>query len=156
MAGSYYLEDLTNTLERAACKYLDDIDKLGGTLAAIDAQYQQQEIQDAAYRWQREVDSGERIIVGVNKFTTETAERPDILRVDPALQVQQRERLQALRGERDNEAVATALERLRNAARTDDNLMAPIIEAVETLCTLGEISDALREVFGTYNEGGRD
>ena len=156
MAGSYYVETLTNTLERDACRYLDEIDKLGGTLAAIDAQYQQNEIQDAAYRWQREVDNVERVIVGVNKFTSKSTERSDLLRVDPALQAQQRERLKSMRAERDNRAVESALERLRNAARTDDNLMPLIIESVESLCTLGEISDALRDVFGTYSKHGGD
>ena len=152
LAGSYYVESLTDTLEREAWRYLDEIDKRGGTLAAIDAQYQQNEIQDASYRWQQEIDNGVRTIVGVNKFRAEAKERPEILRVDPALQAQQTERLQNLRAERDQEGVQACLERLRNAAHAHDNLMPYIIDAVESMCTLGEISDALRDVFGTYNE----
>ncbi|HET9495132.1 MAG TPA: methylmalonyl-CoA mutase family protein [Chloroflexia bacterium] len=154
IAGSYYVESLTTTLEQEANHYLKEIDKLGGTLAAIEMQYQQNEIQDAAYRWQQEVDSGERVIVGVNRFQSKTTGHPDILSVDPGLQLEQRERLHQLRGERDGERVYSSLERLRNVAATESNLMPPIIEAVESLCTLGEISDALRGVFGTYNERG--
>jgi methylmalonyl-CoA mutase N-terminal domain/subunit len=154
IAGSYYVESLTATLEKEAKRYLDEIEKLGGTLAAIDMQYQQGEIQDAAYTWQCEIDSGERVIVGVNKFTSQSNVLPDILRVDPVLQAQQRERLQVLRDERDTPQVRSSLERLRNAASTSANLMPLIIDSVESLCTLGEISDALREVFGVYSERG--
>jgi methylmalonyl-CoA mutase N-terminal domain/subunit len=154
IAGSYYVESLTSSLEQHAQRYLDEIDKLGGTLAAIDMQYQQGEIQDASYEWQCEIDRGERVIVGVNKFTSKSTERPEILRVDPALQAQQRDRLHELKAERDGMQVEVSLERLRNAAATDANLMPLIIESVEGLCTLGEISDALRDVFGTYSERG--
>jgi methylmalonyl-CoA mutase N-terminal domain/subunit len=151
MAGSYYLESLTSEIEHAAQAYIERIDALGGTIKSIQAEYQQGEIQNAAYAWQSQVDSGERVIVGVNRFTVEEETQPEILRVDPALQVGQMERLRTLRDERDGEAVEASLERLTNAAKTDDNLMPPIINCVEQLCTLGEISDAMRKVFGTYD-----
>jgi methylmalonyl-CoA mutase N-terminal domain/subunit len=152
LAGSYYVETLTNQVEEGARKYLKRIDDIGGTLAAIGAGFFQKEMQDAAYKWQREVDEGERVIVGVNRFQVETNQRPEILRVNPALQVEQVARLRELRDSRDAAAAAAALEQLRNAAGTTDNLMPPIIDAVEAYCTLGEISDALRDVFGVYQE----
>ncbi len=152
LAGSYFIEDLTNRIEEGAREYLRKIDAMGGTLAAIEAGYFQQEVQEAAYKWQREVDAGERVIVGVNRFQMEEQERPEILKVDPALQAAQVEKLRELRATRDGEAVASALDRLNNAAATTANLMPLIIEAVEANCTLGEISDALRSVFGTYEE----
>lgn len=152
LAGSYYLESLTDSIEQAASDYLQKIDNMGGTLAAIETEYQQSEIQEAAYKWQLEVDRKERVIVGVNSFQMEEGHQPEIMRVDPTLQAQQVERLRQLRQARDNEAVQTALERLQNAARTDTNLMPLIITCVENLCTLGEISDALRVVFGQYDQ----
>jgi len=152
LAGSYFIEDLTSRIEEGARDYLQRIDGMGGTLAAIEAGYFQQEMQNAAYEWQREVDSGERVIVGVNRFPMKESEHPHILRVDPALQVAQVERLKQFRASRDAETAGAALERLRNAASGSDNLMPAIIQAVEANCTLGEISDALRAVFGTYEE----
>jgi len=152
LAGSYYVEWLTNCIESEANDYLRRIDDMGGTLAAIEAGFQQQEIQDAAYAWQSEIDSGERVIVGVNRFQAEEAAEADILKVNPALEAGQRERLRALHEERDSQEVERSLQQLRGAAETGDNLMPPIISCVEKLCTLGEISDALRDVFGTYDE----
>ncbi len=152
LAGSYYVESLTNQIEAGARDYLRRIDEMGGTLAAIDTGFQQQEIQEASFNWQSDVDSGERLIIGVNSFQNSEAPRTDLLKVNPALQLRQVARLQELRRERDSAQVEIALERLRNAAATDDNLVPPMIEAVEKLATLGEISDALRQVFGTYNE----
>lgn len=152
LAGSYYIEWLTNCIENEANDYLRRIDETGGTLAAIEAGFQQQEIQDAAYAWQSEIDSGERVIVGVNRFQAEEAAEADILKVNPALEAGQRERLRALHEERDSQEVETSLQQLRGAAETRDNLMPPIISCVEKLCTLGEISDALRDVFSTYDE----
>ena len=151
LAGSYYLESLTSEIEQAAQTYIKTIDGIGGTIKAIEAEYQQGEIQNAAYAWQRQVDSGENVIVGVNRFTVEEETKPEILHVDPALQVGQVERLRALRSERDGQAAETALERLAYAAASDVNLMPLIIDCVEQLCTLGEISDAMRKVFGTYD-----
>ncbi len=151
LAGSYYLETLTTSIEQAAENYIERIDALGGTITAIEAGYQQTEIQEAAYTWQRQVDAGERTIVGVNRFTMAEETQLELLRVDPALQPRQIERLRALREERDDEAVRGALVRLTNAAGTDGNVMPLIVDCVEQLCTLGEISDAMRKVFGTYD-----
>ncbi|MEO8284905.1 MAG: methylmalonyl-CoA mutase family protein [Chloroflexota bacterium] len=153
LAGSYFIESLTNKIEAAAEHYLDRIDAMGGTLKAIEAEFQQGEIQEAAYKWQLEIDRGERIIVGVNKFQSTHDQHPDIMRVNPALQAQQVQRLQTLREERDPDAVRAALEQLRNAAQSGTNLLPLIITAAENLCTLGEISDTLRSVFGQYDQG---
>ncbi len=152
LAGSYYVESLTNQIEAGASDYLRRIDEMGGTLAAIDNGFQQHEIEEASFNWQSDVDSGERLIVGVNSFQSNEAPHTDLLKVNPALQLGQVARLRELRHLRDYAQVELALERLRNAATTDDNLMPSIIEAVEKLATLGEISDALRQVFGTYDE----
>lgn len=154
LAGSYYLESLTDRIEEGARRYIAEIDKMGGTLAAIEAGFQQREIEDAAFRWQEEIDSGNRVIVGVNRFEADEPPHEDILRVDPQLRAKQIRRLEELRAERHEEQVRAALERLRNAAETSANLMPPIIDCVEKLCTLGEISDALRVVFGEYDERG--
>jgi methylmalonyl-CoA mutase, N-terminal domain len=150
LAGSYYIESLTDTLETAAEAYIERIDLMGGTIAAIEAEYQQGEIQEAAYRWQKQIDGRERVIIGVNSYQMEEHSHPKILQADPALQAEQIHRLQALRAERDSTAADAALDRLRNAVGTTDNLMPPIVGCVECLCTLGEISDTLRQVFGSY------
>jgi methylmalonyl-CoA mutase, N-terminal domain len=152
LGGSYFIERLTDEVERGAWAYLDEIDKMGGTLAALDAGYQVAEINESAYSWQQEIDEGQRVIVGVNSFTSDEAPDEDILKVDPALQAQQIARLQALRQSRDGEEAAGAIERLRNAAAANDNVMPHILAAAEARCTLGEISDALRSVFGGYEE----
>ncbi len=152
LAGSYYLETLTDQLEKGALDYIERIDKMGGTLSALESGFQQGEIQDAAYRWQQQIDSGERVIVGVNRFEMDETRHDDILHVDPALQEGQRDRLSALRMERDANRATTSLERLRNAASTKDNLVPLIIDCVERECTLGEISATLGQVFGTYHE----
>ncbi|HYP41295.1 MAG TPA: methylmalonyl-CoA mutase family protein, partial [Chloroflexia bacterium] len=152
MAGSYYVEALTNSIEEGARTYLGRIDEMGGTLAAIEGGFQQDEIQEAAYKWQSEVDAGERVIVGVNRYGVEEGPHADILKVDPHLQSRQVEGLRQLRAERDAGQVEGALVRLRNAAEGSDNLMPLIIDSVEKLCTLGEISDTLRSVFGEYHE----
>jgi methylmalonyl-CoA mutase N-terminal domain/subunit len=153
LAGSYYIEWLTDRIETEATQYLRRIDDLGGTLAALDAQFQQGEIQDAAYRWQLEVDRGERVVVGVNRFVAEE-KPPEIMHIDEALRARQVQKLRRLREERDGDAALAALQRLRNAATTQANLMPHIISCVEHLCTLGEISDALRDVFGRYDAHG--
>ncbi len=152
LAGSYFVESLTNRIEEEARAYLERIEAMGGTLAAIEAGFQQQEIQDAAFAWQQDVESGRRVIVGVNRFQMEEHTRPDILRVNPQLQAEQIQRLKRLRESRDGQAAQAALEQLTTAATTDANLMPFIINCVEKLCTLGEISDALRKVFGVYEE----
>lgn len=152
LAGSFYLEALTDQVESAARQYLERIDSMGGTLAAIDVQFQQAEIQEAAYGWQLEIDNGERVVVGVNRFQVRETEHPDIMRVDPSLQAKQIDALRTLRQERNNETVTRELGRLEAAARSDANLMPFIISSVENLCTLGEISDVLRGIFGSYDE----
>jgi len=154
LAGSYYVEWLTNKVEEDARAYLGRIDKLGGTLQAVESGYFQEEIQEAAYKWQADVDSGERVIVGVNRYRVDEPAHTDIMRVDPALQAAQIQRLQLLRQERDSPAVESNLEQLRNAATSDANLMPYIIACVESECTLGEISDTFRSVFGVYQERG--
>jgi methylmalonyl-CoA mutase N-terminal domain/subunit len=151
LAGSYYIEDLTNRIEEEARRYLDRIDGLGGTLSAIEAHYQQDEIQEAAYKWQQEVDSGQRIIVGVNSFQDGTASVPGLMRIDSALQAVQIGKLNSLRSDRAETIVQQDLNRLRAAARSTTNLLPIMIDCVEHFCTLGEISEALRDVFGQYD-----
>ena len=152
LAGSYFVESLTDELEAAAQVYLDEIEAIGGAIAAIDAGYQQRQIQDAAYRVQREIESGDRIVVGVNRFTDDEAVTPPLQRIDPALEREQIARIIGVREERDESAWSAALERLGNAADTDDNLMPPIIDAVKAQATLGEISDRLRVAWGEHHE----
>jgi methylmalonyl-CoA mutase N-terminal domain/subunit len=150
LAGSYFVESLTSELEHEAQRYLDRIDDLGGAVAAIESGYMQREIQEAAVAQQEDVEAGRRVLVGVNRFA-ETTERPrTIFRVNTEVVRSQQERVRAVKLERDNEAVASALARLERAARGDDNLMPAILEAVKTYATLGEVSDAMRRVFGEY------
>jgi methylmalonyl-CoA mutase N-terminal domain/subunit len=152
LAGSYFVESLTDDLEAAANAYLAEIDELGGAIAAIDAGYQQRQIQDAAYRIQREIESEERIVVGVNRFQDDEAVTPPLQRIDPSLESEQVERIRRLRETRDAEAWSAALERLGNVAKGDENVMPAIIEAVKAEATLGEISDCLRAVWGEHRE----
>jgi methylmalonyl-CoA mutase N-terminal domain/subunit len=152
LAGSYYIESLTNEIERRAEAYLEKIDALGGTLKAIEQGYVQQEIQNAAYDFQQSVDRLEQVVVGVNRFQTENEKAVPIQRIDEALERKQVERLQALRAKRDKSAWQAAIRRVEEAARTGTNLMPHIINAVESYCTVGEISDAMRRVFGEYQE----
>ena len=153
LAGSYAIEAMTNEIEERAKEYIDKIDALGGMVKAIESGYVQREINESAYRYQLAVESGERIIVGVNKFQIEEDFPIDnILKVDPEDEERQKARLRKLKEERDNEKVKRALERVRKAAEGDENLMPPIIDAVRVYATVGEISDVLREVFGEYTE----
>ncbi|MGE5589918.1 MAG: methylmalonyl-CoA mutase [Bacillota bacterium] len=150
LAGSYYLENLTDRIEAEALAYIDRIDALGGAAAAIERGFVQREIQEAAYRWQRQVESGERVVVGVNGFTLEEEEQPDLLVLDPAVEARQAARLADLRQRRDGLAVEKALAHLREAAEGSANLLPPILDAVKTYATLGEIAGTLRQVFGEY------
>ncbi len=152
LAGSYLIEHLTGEIERGAREYLQRIDAMGGTLRAIETGYIQREIQAAAYRYQKAVESGEQVIVGVNRFRTNTEKPVPVLRVDPQLESEQVERLRRLRATRDPAAAMAALEVLERAATSSDNLMPLILAAVEAWCTVGEISAALRRVFGEYRE----
>jgi len=151
LGGSYFLEALTNEVERGACDYIEKIDALGGMVAAIERSYPQREIAEAAYRYQLAVDHKEKIIVGVNDFVAE--EKPiDILTIDETVAERQGVRLRKLRAERSREEVQRRLRALRKAAQGSENLMPYIYEAVKAYATLGEICDAMQEVFGTYEE----
>lgn len=150
LAGSYYIESLTNEIERQAQDYLDKIDAMGGTLKALENGFFHQEIEDAAFQWQTEVESGKRVIVGVNKFTVAEEEQVERLELNPKLREEQIRRLADLRARRDQGEVLARLQGLAAAARGRDNLMPHIIGCVESLVTLGEICDTLRQVFGVY------
>jgi methylmalonyl-CoA mutase N-terminal domain/subunit len=153
LGGSYYVEDLTNRLEAEAYDYFDRIEKLGGVISAIKENFFQREIADASFRYQHEVEQKQRIIVGVNRYELEDEPEVEILRIDPALERKQIERVHALRGRRDSIAVEAALVQLKQAAaRNDDNLMPPLVEAAKAYVTLGEMCDALRDVWGTWTE----
>jgi methylmalonyl-CoA mutase N-terminal domain/subunit len=151
-AGSYYMESLTNELEQRAEALLSKVDELGGMVGAIEKGFPQREIQNAAYRYQLDVQKGEQIVVGVNKFTIENEQNPELLRVDEALGAVRRKQIAEVRAGRDNSAVRMNLEALRSAAKGRDNLMPLIVHCVKVHATVGEICDALREVFGEYQE----
>ena len=150
LAGSYYLENLTSRIEAGAEEYIQRIEALGGAVAAVEKGFIQREIQDSAYRYQRAVEEGRRIVVGVNKFQTEDVQPGNLLRVDPSVGERQVQKLKKLRAERDNAAVDKALAALERAARGTDNLLPPIVEAVRCYTTLGEICNVLRGVFGEH------
>jgi len=152
LGGSYAIEALTDRLESEARELLSRVDALGGMVHAIEAGWVQREIQESAYRLQREIEAGERVVVGVNRFRDDDASRIPILRVDPQLESQQVARLQALRARRDAAAVERSLARLRDVATGGGNLVPAIVECVDRSVTLGEISDALRALFGEHRE----
>ena len=153
LGGSYALERLTDELETRAREYIRKIDEMGGMVEAISRGYPQKEIQDAAFAAQREVEEKRQVVVGVNAFTAEEKQSYELLRVDESVERAQVERLKALRAERSNEAVARTLDALRRTAQSPrENLVPGILEAVKTEATLGEISDALRDVFGEHHE----
>jgi methylmalonyl-CoA mutase N-terminal domain/subunit len=150
LAGSYFIEALTDELEKAAQVYIDKIDAMGGAVKAIERDYIQQEIANSAYEYQNEVEAGERVIVGVNKFTENEQPAENVFRVDDAIRLKQIDKLKALKAERNNEAVKNALNQLQDAATGTANLVPYILSAVEIYATLGEIADTLRSVFGEY------
>ena len=152
LGGSFHIEELTNQIEQGAKEYIHRIDAMGGTLNAIENKFIQNEIQNAAYAYQQEIERGQRIVVGVNKFRQDERENVRTFRLDPALERQQVERLQALRASRDNGAVSLALKTLEETARGTGNLMPPILDCCTAYATVGEISDRLRAVFGEYQE----
>jgi methylmalonyl-CoA mutase N-terminal domain/subunit len=152
LAGSYYIESVTNEIEDRANAYLAKIDSLGGTLRAIELGYIQQEIQNAAYDFQQSVDRLEKVVVGMNRFQSEGRSSVPIQRIDEELERRQVERLRAFRFRRDQSAQQAALRQVEDAARSQENLMPRIVAAVEACCTVGEISDAMRRVFGEYQE----
>ncbi|GEP90210.1 methylmalonyl-CoA mutase, N-terminal domain [Chitinophaga terrae (ex Kim and Jung 2007)] len=150
LAGSFYVEALTNEVEAKAWELINKIDVMGGAVSAIEQGFVQDEIARSAYKYQQEIENNEKIIIGVNKFTAADQVTPEVFRIDDSIRVIQAERLKSLRERRNNEAVKASLLRIREAALGTDNLMPPVIEAVENLCTLGEIADVLREIWGEY------
>jgi methylmalonyl-CoA mutase N-terminal domain/subunit len=152
LGGSYFIESLTNDIEKHANAYLTKIDALGGMLKAIERGFVQQEIQNAAYEYQRAVDAGEAVVVGVNRFAQEQDKTVPIQRIDEGLERQQVERVRALRAKRDENCWKQAIAAIEDAARSGDNLMPKILAAVEAYATVGEISDAMRREFGEYRE----
>jgi methylmalonyl-CoA mutase N-terminal domain/subunit len=152
VAGSYVIETLTNRIESESRALLARIDTAGGTLAAIEQGLIQREIQESAYRAQLAIDASESVVVGVNKFTTSEPQPIEVLRIDPDIEPRQVERVRRVRASRDDGAWRAALEAIRVSARGTDNLVPVIIQAVEAHVTVGEISDALRSVFGEHTE----
>jgi methylmalonyl-CoA mutase N-terminal domain/subunit len=153
LAGSYYVEYMTDRIEQEVHEYLAKIDGMGGMVKAIEKGYVQKEIQDAAYRYQREVESGERLVVGVNSYKSEEQKMTGLHKVDPEIRELQTGKLEETKGSRDEAAVGRSLESLRSAAGDEQvNLMPPIIEAVKNYATLGEICGVLREEFGEYRD----
>ena len=152
LGGSYYVEKLTSDMEAGAENYFERIAELGGVIPAIHAGFFQKEIADASYRYQREIESGDRIIVGVNDFVQEEAEQIALLKIDRAVELEQCARVKAFREARDGEVTKAALARLAAAAQTDENLMPHYLDCVKSKATLGEISEALVPIFGRYRE----
>jgi methylmalonyl-CoA mutase N-terminal domain/subunit len=155
LAGSYYVENLTNRIEQEASDYIERIDKLGGAPIAIEKGFIQKEIQESAYRYQRSIEDGQRIVVGVNKYQIKEAPPKGLLTVDPAVGELQTRKLAQLKEARDNSEVAMALEALKVTAQGTDNLMPAILRCVKAYATLGEMSDVLRGVFGEYEQSVR-
>ena len=149
-AGSYFVEALTDQIEAEAYKYIQRIDEMGGSVSAIEAGFMQNEIAKSSYKYQNDIESGDKIIVGVNKFTEKEAPPTDLLRIDDSIRVVQSEKLAKLRAKRNNDKVDAALAAVRDAATTDKNIMPYVIAAVEEYATLGEIADTLRGVYGEY------
>ena len=155
LAGSYCIEALTNKIEEESTKYIEQIDKRGGMIRCIEEGYINREIEDASYRYQREVESKERTIVGVNEFTNVNEEPVEIHKINPEIEAIKRERLKKLRSKRDNDKVKVALIRLEEAARGNENLMPFIVEAVRDYATIGEMSMTLEMVYGRYRGSGK-
>jgi methylmalonyl-CoA mutase N-terminal domain/subunit len=152
LAGSYAIEHLTDEIEENAREYLKKIEAMGGMLRAIETGYVQREIQEAAYRYQKAVETQEQVVVGMNRFQLEDEPPVSVLRIDPAIEQAQVQRIRALRDRRDSKLAMTALDKLEQAATTDENLLPRILECVEAYATIGEISNTLRRVWGEYRE----
>jgi len=150
LAGSYYVEYLTNTIEQKAYEYIDKIEKLGGAAKAIEKGYIQQEIQESAYKYQKDVEAKNRIVVGVNMYQIKEEPPKGLLRVNPEVEKRQISKLSELKSSRDNDKVKQTLEELKHKASTEENLVPYILQCVKAYCTLGEICQVLREVFGEY------
>jgi methylmalonyl-CoA mutase N-terminal domain/subunit len=154
LGGSYYVEYLTDEMEKRALEYIRRIDEMGGIIRAVEEGYPQKEIGESAYRFQREIEQGERLIVGVNAFQSDRAEPVQILKIEERVAEEQIDRLRKVKAERNARAVSSALEKVEAACRGTENLMPPVLEAVKAYATLGEISDVFRKVWGQYREGG--
>ncbi len=154
LAGSYYIEEMTDRLEQKARELMDQVEKEGGVVSCIEKGFIQREIENAAYDYQREIEKGERVIVGVNKFQVQEENKTPYLRIDPAVEDAQIERLRSLKENRDNKKTTDALEKLRKTAEGNENLMPSIIDAVRDYVTIGEICGVLRGVFGEYRYRG--
>ncbi|KFZ39625.1 MULTISPECIES: methylmalonyl-CoA mutase [Thermoactinomyces] len=153
LGGSYYIEALTDQIEKEAWRYIEKIDEMGGAVRAVEEGYMQQEIHRAALAIQREIESGKQVVVGVNRYRLEQETEPQLLRVDPAIAKQQVEQLRELKANRNATEVEEKLKRLKKAAQGTENLMPHILNAVKAYCTIGEICQVLREVFGEYRAG---
>ncbi len=154
LAGSYFIEELTDRIESQAVDLIDKIDRAGGVVAAIEEGFIQRQIENSAYDYQQEIEKGERTVVGVNQFQSDEQVKPPLLRIDPEVEKAQVQSLQALRKKRDNEKVGSALAELADAARSEANLMPVILESVKAYATLGEICQVLRDIFGEYRDRG--
>lgn len=154
LAGSYFVEALTDKMEAQAMEYIEKIDEMGGVLEAIERGYPQGEIANAAYDYQKQVDEGKKTIVGVNKYVSDVETPIEILKIDETVEEEQIKRLKALKESRDNDAVQKALDGLRKAAEGEENMMPHIINVVKVYGTEQEICDVFREVFGTYRDPG--
>src|SRR6187455_3577028 len=152
LGGSWYVEALTDELEARSRDLIERVDDLGGAVAAIEAGWVQEQIEQSAFRWQREVETGDRVIVGVNRFTTDEPEHVELHRLDPEIERAQRERVQALRASRDSAAVEAAVAEVRRMAETDANLLPALREGLAARATIGELCGALRELWGTYDQ----
>ena len=152
LGGSWAVEALTDRMEREARAYIQRIDALGGMVRAIETGYPQREIADAAYAYQQQVDAKEKVVVGVNRYQVPEERPPELLRVSPEVETRQVDRVRRVKRERDAAAARAALRRVRTAAESGENLMPPLIAAVKALCTVGEVSDVYREVFGQYRD----
>jgi methylmalonyl-CoA mutase N-terminal domain/subunit len=154
LGGSYYVEHLTDEMEKLANDYIRRIDEMGGIIRAVEEQYPQKEIGESAYRWQREVEQGDRQIVGVNAFKSAQNQPIELLKIDEKVHQEQVDRIAEVKRERSQAAVDVALAKVEAACRGSDNLMPPVLEAVKAYATLGEVSDVFRKVWGQYREGG--
>jgi methylmalonyl-CoA mutase N-terminal domain/subunit len=152
LGGSYAIEALTDRVEREAFEYIEAIDRMGGIVRAVELGFPQKEIAEASYRFQRQLDAGERVMVGVNKYRVEDEPAIETLRVSPDVEHRQTERTRERKRNRNQDTVRERLAALREAARSDTNLMPPILDAVKAHCTVGEISDIFRESFGEYRD----
>jgi methylmalonyl-CoA mutase N-terminal domain/subunit len=152
LGGSYFIEDLTLKLVEKIESYISEIDKLGGALKAVEKGYFQTEIQKSAYEYQKQVESRERIVVGVNEYVSESEEVRDILKFDPDLEKDQIEFVKSIKEKRDQSRIAKHLEELKEIANSDKNIMPVVIDCVESMVTLGEICGVLREIWGEYKE----